>query len=177
MVTCNGKKFEIFIKSEQIQDRIKTLAARINNEYKDKNPVFLGILNGVFRFAGDVFNYITIDCETSFVKLKSYVGTESGELTTLMGLDANLEGRHVILLEDIVDTGKTLYNFLPELEKHKPASVKIMTLLTKPDAIQHEIPLEFVGFAVPNHFLIGYGLDYDGQGRHYNDLYKIVDNQ
>lgn len=175
MVTCRDKQFELFISSKQIQDRIKTLAQKINEEYKGKNPVFVAILNGVYRFAGDIFNHIEIDCEISFVKLRSYVGMESGELTTMLGLDTDLEGREVILLEDIVDTGKTLYHFLPELKKQKPASVKIMTLLVKPEAAQYDIPLEFVGFSVPNYFLLGYGLDYDGLGRHYNDLYKVVE--
>lgn len=175
MVTCRDKQFELFISSEQIQNRIKALAQKINKEYKDKKPVFVAILNGVYRFAGDVFNHIDIDCEISFVKLRSYVGMESGELKTMLGLDTELEGREVILLEDIVDTGKTLYHFLPELKKQNPASVKIMTLLVKPEAAQYDIPLEFVGFSVPNYFLLGYGLDYDGLGRHYNDLYKVVE--
>jgi hypoxanthine phosphoribosyltransferase len=175
MVTCRDKQFELFLSSVQIQDRIKALATKINQEYKDKKPVFIAILNGVYRFAGDVFNYIDIDCEISFVKLRSYVGMESGELTTMLGLDTALEGREVILLEDIVDTGKTIYHFLPELKKSKPASIKIMTLLVKPEAAQYDIPLEFVGFSVPNYFLLGYGLDYDGLGRHYNDIYKVVE--
>lgn len=175
MITCKDKQFELFLTSEAIQTRLKEMCAQINADYTDKKPVFLGILNGVFRLAGDVFNYVNLECEVSFVKLKSYVGTESsGELTTMLGLDVDLEGRHVVLLEDIVDTGRTLHKFLPELEKMNPASVAILTLLNKPDAMEHEIPMKYIGFKVPNNFLIGYGLDYDGWGRQHNAIYTLV---
>lgn len=176
MITCKDKQFELFLTSEAIQTRLKEMCAQINADYTDKKPVFLGILNGVFRLAGDVFNYVNLECEVSFVKLKSYVGTESsGELTTMLGLDVDLEGRHVVLLEDIVDTGRTLHKFLPELEKMNPASVAILTLLNKPDAMEHEIPMKYIGFKVPNNFLIGYGLDYDGWGRQHNAIYTLVE--
>jgi hypoxanthine phosphoribosyltransferase len=175
MITCKDKQFELFLTSDAIQTRLKEMCAQVNVDFADKKPVFLGILNGVFRVAGDVFNYIDIECEVSFVKLKSYVGIESsGALTTMLGLDADLEGRHVVLLEDIVDTGRTLFKFLPELEKMNPASISILTLLNKPDAMEHEIPMKYIGFKVPNNFLIGYGLDYDGWGRQHNDIYTIV---
>lgn len=175
MITCKDKQFELFLTSEAIQTRLKEMCTQINADYADKKPVFLGILNGVFRVAADVFNYVDVECEVSFVKLKSYVGTESsGELTTMLGLDVDLKGRHVVLLEDIVDTGRTLYKFLPELEKMKPASVAILTLLNKPDAMEHEIPMKYIGFKVPNNFLIGYGLDYDGWGRQHNAIYTII---
>ena len=175
MIKCNGKDFKIFLTSEQIQNRLKEICKEINVEYKDKNPVFLGILNGVFRVAGDVFKYIDVECEVSFVKLKSYEGTESsGKITTMLGLDTNLEGRDIILLEDIVDTGRTFHSFLPELQKLNPKTISILTLLVKPDAMEYEIPLKYVGFSVPNHFLLGYGLDYDGLGRQLNDIYQIV---
>jgi hypoxanthine phosphoribosyltransferase len=176
MITCKDKQFELFLTSEAIQTRLKEMCAQVNTDYADKKPVFLGILNGVFRLAGDVFNYIDLECEVSFVKLKSYVGTESsGELTTMLGLDVDLKGRHVVLLEDIVDTGRTLHKFLPELEKMNPASVAILTLLNKPDAMEHDIPMKYIGFKVPNNFLIGYGLDYDGWGRQHNAIYTIVE--
>ncbi|BDS11336.1 hypoxanthine phosphoribosyltransferase [Aureispira anguillae] len=177
MITCNNKQFELFLTSEAIQNRLKELCQQINQEYADKKPIFLGILNGVFRVVGDAFNYIDIECEVSFVKLKSYEGTQSsGNLTTMIGLDTDLEGRHIVLLEDIVDTGRTLHKFLPELEKKNPASVAILTLLNKPDAMEHDIPMKYIGFKVPNNFLIGYGLDYDGWGRQHNDIYTIVED-
>jgi len=176
MITCKDKQFELFLTSEAIQTRLKEMCAQVNVDYADKKPVFLGILNGVFRVASDVFKYVDIECEVSFVKLKSYVGTKSsGQLTTLLGLDVDLTDRHVILLEDIVDTGRTLYKFLPELDKMKPASVAILTLLNKPDAMEYEIPMQYIGFKVPDNFLIGYGLDYDGWGRQHNAIYTIVE--
>lgn len=175
MITCNNKQFKLFLSNDTIQKRLKELCDQINIDYANKKPVFLGILNGVFRVAGDVFNYVNVDCEVSFIKLKSYIGTQSsGKLTTMIGLDTDLEGRHIILLEDIVDTGRTLHNFLPELNKFNPASVAVLTLLNKPDAMEHHVPMKYVGFEVPNNFLIGYGLDYDGWGRHHNDIYTIV---
>lgn len=175
MITCKDKQFELFLSSHAIQTRLKEMCAQVNSEYAGKRPVFLGILNGVFRVAADVFKYVDLDCEVSFVKLKSYVGTESSEITTMLGLEIDLEGRHVVLLEDIVDTGRTLHKFLPELEKMNPASVAILTLLNKPDAMEHAIPMKYIGFKVPNNFLIGYGLDYDGWGRQHNDIYTLVE--
>jgi hypoxanthine phosphoribosyltransferase len=175
MITCKDKQFKIFLHNEAIQARLKELATAINQEYANKQPVFLSVLNGVFRVAGDLFNYIDIDCTVSFVKLQSYAGTSStGQVNTLIGLDADLKGRPIILVEDIVDTGKTLHEFLPQLEAFEPASIAILTLLTKPDALEYEIPLNYVGFEVPDRFLIGYGLDYDGWGRQYNDIYQLV---
>lgn len=174
-VTCLDKEFDVFLTSTEIQDRIKTLAERIAKDYEGQKPVLLGILNGCFRFVADLFNYLDIECEVSFVKLKSYVGTQSGEMKMMLGLDTSLEGRPVIVLEDIVDTGKTMHTFLPELKSHKPSSIAIATLLVKPDAAKYDIPLEYVGFSVPNHFLLGYGLDYDGFGRQHNAIYKIIE--
>lgn len=175
MITCNNKQFKIFLRNEAIQIRLKELATQLNQEYADKRPVFLSVLNGVFRVVGDLFNYVEVDCTVSFIKLKSYAGTSStGQVNTLIGLDVDLKGRHIVLVEDIVDTGKTLHEFLPQLEALEPASIAIFTLLTKPEALQYEIPLNYVGFEVENRFLIGYGLDYDGWGRQYNDIYQLV---
>ena len=175
MITCNNKQFKIFLRNEAIQIRLKELATQLNQEYADKRPVFLSVLNGVFRVVGDLFNYVEADCTVSFIKLKSYAGTSStGQVNTLIGLDVDLKGRHIVLVEDIVDTGKTLHEFLPQLEALEPASIAIFTLLTKPEALQYEIPLNYVGFEVENRFLIGYGLDYDGWGRQYNDIYQLV---
>lgn len=176
MITCRDKQFKVFLRNETIQARLQELAIDINERYADKEPVFLSVLNGVFRVVGDLFRYVEVDCAVSFVKLKSYAGTEStGEVSTLLGLDMDLEGRHVLLVEDIVDTGKTLHEFLPQLQALNPASVAVFTLLSKPAAIQYDIPLDYVGFEVPNHFLVGYGLDYDGLGRQYNDIYQLAE--
>jgi hypoxanthine phosphoribosyltransferase len=125
-VTCLDKEFDVFLTSTQIQDRIKTLAERIAKDYEGQKPILLGILNGCFRFVGDIFNYLDIECEVSFVKLKSYVGTQSGEMKMMMGLDTSLEGRPVIVLEDIVDTGKTMHTFLPELKSQKLRNMKFL---------------------------------------------------
>ena len=176
MIQCNNKNFELYISNQEIKERIKVLCEAINLEYKDRKPVFLGILNGVFRVTATVFDYIDIECEISFVKLKSYMGTSStGKVTQMLGLDTDLKDKDVILLEDIVDTARTLYNFLPELEKQSPKSIKVFSLLVKPDAMEHKIPLDYVGFEIPNDFIIGFGLDYDGYGRALNDIYKIVE--
>lgn len=176
MISCNGKSFQTFISNETIQARLKELATEINQDYAEKKPLFIGVLNGCFRLTGDLFNYIDIESEISFVKLKSYVGTQSsGKVSTMIGLNEDLKGRHLVIVEDIVDTGRTMFQFLQELEKLEPASVTVMALLTKPDALEHDVALKYVGFEVPNLFLIGYGLDYDGLGRHYNDIYQIVE--
>ncbi len=176
MITCNDKQFELYLRNEDIQARLRVLAQEVNERYEGKNPVFLSVLNGVFRVVGDLFRYVEVDCAVSFVKLKSYSGTSStGEVSTLLGLDMDLEGRHVLLVEDIVDTGKTLHEFLPQLQALKPASVAVFTLLTKPDALRYDVPLDYVGFEVPNYFLVGYGLDYDGWGRQHNDIYQLAE--
>lgn len=176
MIKCNNKNFELYISNEEIKERIKILCEEINLEYKGRKPVFLGILNGVFRVTAAVFDYIDIECEISFIKLKSYMGTTStGKVTQMLGLDTDLKGKDVILLEDIVDTARTLHDFLPELEKQSPRSIKVFSLLVKPDAMEYKIPLDYVGFEIPNDFIIGFGLDYDGYGRALNDIYKIVE--
>lgn len=174
-ITIRDTRFRIFIPYEQIETRIKELARQINEEYADKNPLFLGVLNGAFIFASDLFKMLEIDCGISFVKVASYDGTSSSkDLRSLIGIEENLEGRHVILLEDIVDTGYTLTQVLPQLKERKPASLKVMTLLSKPDAMEHNVKVDYVGFEIPNDFIVGYGLDYDGLGRNYKDIYQLV---
>ena len=176
IITAHGKEFELFIKDQIIQDRIAEICKALSEKFEGKTPVFLGILNGSFMFASDVMKNMSIDCEISFIKLKSYIGDQSsGEVTQMIGLDCNLEGRDVIILEDIVDSGRTLHYFLPELQKLNPNSVNLFSLLVKPEALKFDIPIDFAGFAVPNHFLIGYGLDYDGLGRNLRDIYKAVE--
>jgi hypoxanthine phosphoribosyltransferase len=180
MVQVHDKQFEVFLKNEVILHRIEDLCMELNAEFAEAEqpPVFLAILNGSFIFASEVIQRIKFDCEISFVKLRSYVGDQSsGTVTDVIGLEIDLEGRDVILLEDIVDTGKTLHHFLPQLKKFNTKSETILTLLIKPDAVQYDLPIKHAGFAVPNHFLIGFGLDYDGLGRNYKDIYKVVEGE
>ena len=171
------KKFQPYIKAPQIQEQIDKLAKQLNEDYAGKKPLFIAILNGSFMFASDLFKELTIDAEICFIKLASYKGTKStGNVITSIGLDMPLTGRHVIIVEDIVDTGKTLFEFLPQLVNQQPASLKIAALLHKPDALKHPLTIDYLGFNVPNKFLLGYGLDYDGLGRNLKEIYQLVED-
>lgn len=173
-ITVHDKAFKPYLQKEAIQARILELAAEIDKDYQDKQPLFLAILNGSFIFAADLFKHITIEAEISFIKLASYKGTSSsGNVITAIGLEENLRDRHIILLEDIIDTGKTLHSFLPELIQRQPASIKIATFLTKPEALQYPITADYVGFKIPDKFVLGYGLDYDGLGRNLPELFIL----
>lgn len=170
------KKFKPYISAAKIHDRIKELATEINTAYEGKRPIFIAILNGSFMFASDLFKEINIDAEICFIKLASYKGTRStGNVITSIGLDEPLKDRHVVIIEDIVDTGKTLHQFLPQLFNQQPASLKIAALLHKPDALQHPLVIDYLGFNVPNIFLLGFGLDYDGLGRNLSEIYQLVE--
>ncbi|MEJ7625268.1 MAG: hypoxanthine phosphoribosyltransferase [Ferruginibacter sp.] len=171
------KKFKPFLTAEEIEEQVKRLAISINNDYAGKQPLFIGILNGSFIFASDLFKHLTIDAEISFIKLISYKGTRStGHVITSIGLDESLKDRHVVIIEDIVDTGKTLNEFLPQLRDQQPASLKIAALLHKPDALQYPLTIDYLGFNVPDKFLLGYGLDYDGLGRNLKEIYQLVED-
>ena len=175
-VTVRDKTFVISISSEQIEKRIAELAAIINADLKGKEPLFLSVLNGAFLFSADLLKKITIDCEISFVRVSSYMGMQStGSIKNLIGLNHEINGRTVVILEDIVDTGDTVVYLLEELRKNNPAEIRIASLLLKPKALRHDLKIDYIGFEVPNDFLIGYGLDYDGLGRNLNDIYKIKD--
>ena len=175
-IVVNDKKFQPYISSAEIRDRIASLATRINAEYDGKRPLFIAILNGSFMFASDLFKEINIDAEICFIKLASYKGTRStGNVITSIGLDEPLAGRHVVIIEDIVDTGKTLHKFLPQLHNQQPASLKIAALLHKPEALEHPITIDYLGFNVPNKFLLGFGLDFDGLGRNLAEIYQLVE--
>jgi hypoxanthine phosphoribosyltransferase len=172
----HDKRFDIFISSEKIKVRIRELAAQINSDYKTKNPLFLSILNGAFIFTADIFREINIPAEVSFIKLKSYRKMESsGKVKELLGLEHNIFGRNIIIVEDIVDTGNTLNHILREFEQLGTKSIEILTLLHKPEATKNPVSLKYVGFEIPDKFVVGYGLDYDGYGRNLADLYKIVE--
>jgi hypoxanthine phosphoribosyltransferase len=172
----NDKKFTPYLTVTQIDEQIKRVGSELSKDYEGKRPLFIAILNGSFMFASDLFKELSIECEICFIKLASYKGTKStGQVITSIGLDATLTDRHVIIIEDIVDTGKTLHEFLPQLINQQPASLKIAALLHKPDALAYPIKIDYLGFNVPNKFLLGYGLDYDGYGRNLKEIYKLVE--
>ena len=169
------KSFDTYLSEETIQKKIQELAEAINQDYKDKRPLFIAILNGSFMFAADLFKHLTIDAEISFIKLASYKGMKSsGNIITSIGLDHDLYDRDVIIVEDIVDTGKTLNVFLPQLHHQQPKSLRIAALLHKPEATQFPLTIDYVGFSIPNKFVVGYGLDYDGLGRNLKEIYQLV---
>ncbi|MFT4093981.1 MAG: hypoxanthine phosphoribosyltransferase [Niabella sp.] len=175
-ITVHDKVFKPYLTDAQLQERIKELANHLNKDYKGQPVIFIAILNGSFMFAADIFKYLTIDCEISFIKLASYQGLKStGDVTTAIGLDTDLHNKNVVLLEDIIDTGKTLHYFLPQLQHQQPASLKIVTLLHKAEMTKYEVPIDYTGFVIPNKFVVGYGLDYDGLGRNYRDIYQLAD--
>ena len=175
VIQVNDKKFQPYLTVSQIDEQIKRLGAQINEDYRGKRPLFIAILNGSFMFASDLFKELTIDAEICFIKLASYKGTRStGHVITSIGLDESLKDRHVIIVEDIVDTGKTLSEFMPQLADQHPDSLRIAALLHKPDALVHPLTLDYVGFNVPNKFLLGFGLDYDGLGRNLPEIYQLV---
>lgn len=170
------KTFMPYLSEEQLAERISELAKTITADYKDKNPMFIGILNGSFMFASDLFKQIDTPASISFIKLASYKGTSStGTVITAIGLEENLHGKDIILVEDIVDTGKTMTEFIPTLLQQNPASVRICTLLQKPDALKFPLDVHYVGFSIPNKFVVGYGLDYDGLGRNYPAVYQLAE--
>jgi hypoxanthine phosphoribosyltransferase len=175
LIKLHDKTFDIYISEEDIQKKVKEIAANINRDYQNKKPLFIPILNGAFMFAADLFKNITIDAEISFIKLASYKGMKSsGQVLTAIGLDMDLIDRDVIIVEDIVDTGNTLRVFLPKLQHQQPASLKIAALLHKPESLQHPLTIDYAGFSIPDKFVVGYGLDYDGLGRNLSAIYQVV---
>lgn len=173
-VTLFNKKFVPFIDAATIQHKIQTLAKELENEYAGKKPLFLAILNGSFMFASDLFKELSFEAEICFIKLASYKGTKSsGQVITAIGLDIDLAGRHVIVLEDIIDTGKTLHSFLPQLQNQQPASLKVAVLLDKPEPRKFEIAIDYACFVISNKFVLGYGLDFDGYGRNLKEIYQL----
>ena len=173
-ITILDKQFVPYLSAEDIQEKVATLAKQFNEEYANKKPLFLSILNGSFLFTADLFKKLTIDAEVCFVKLASYKGVSStGNVITAIGLDTNLKDRHIIILEDIIDTGKTLHHFLPQLQSLQVASLKIAVLLNKTEALAYPVKVDYACFDIPNKFVVGYGLDYDGFGRNYDAIYQL----
>lgn len=174
-VKVHDKNFEIYLAEATIQQRVKEIAEQINKDYAGKKPLFIAILNGSFMFASDLFKHLDIEAELCFIKLASYKGMKSsGNVVTSIGLEDDLFGKEVIIVEDIVDTGKTLHNFLPKLLHQQPKSMRIATLLHKSAATEFPLTLDYVGFDIPNKFVVGYGLDYDGLGRNFKEIYQVT---
>ena len=174
-IRVHDKNFDTYLSEETILNRVKEMADQINKDYANRRPFFIAILNGSFMFASDLFKQLTIDADICFIKLASYKGMQSsGKVVTSIGLDDDLFGKDVIIVEDIVDTGKTLHNFLPRLEHQQPKSLQIATLLHKAEATEYPVKLAYVGFEIPNKFVVGYGLDYDGLGRNLKEIYQLV---
>lgn len=175
-VTIKDKTFKTFIPEAEILQKVKVVADRINQDFADKNPVFLAVLNGSFIFAADLLRMISIPCEISFVKYASYEGMSStGQMKTLLGLNQELEGRHVVIVEDIVDSGQTMAKMLEDLKKQHPASTEICSLLVKPGNLKVDLDIKYTVMKIPNDFIVGYGLDYDQEGRNLRDIYTIVE--
>ncbi len=175
-VQLHDKRFSVSISAEKIDQAVQVVADNINRDYKGKRPLFLIVLNGAFMFASDLLKKINIDCETSFVKLSSYSGTTSTHVVReLIGLDEVLTDRDVIVIEDIIDTGITMENTIQKLKHLQAKDVKIATLLFKPNAFQKDYAIDYVGIEIPNDFIVGYGLDYDGLGRNLPCIYKIIE--
>ncbi|MHA4843454.1 hypoxanthine phosphoribosyltransferase [Flavitalea antarctica] len=177
VIRVHDKNFEPYLSADDIAQAIKKIAASLNSEYEGRRPLFIAILNGSFIFASDLFKELTIEAEICFIKLASYKGTKStGHVITAIGLDIDLIGRDVVIIEDIVDTGKTLSQFLPQLQHQQPASMKIVALLHKPEATLFPLKIDYLGFTIPDKFVVGYGLDYDGLGRNIPEIYKLMES-
>ncbi|MBI5219173.1 MAG: hypoxanthine phosphoribosyltransferase [Bacteroidia bacterium] len=169
------KEFVLSVSSEKIQEAVRHTATRMNKELKGKNPIFIVILNGAFIFASDLMKKLNIDCQISLLKIASYHGTSStGTIKDLIGLDEDIKGRTVVIVEDIVDTGLTLEHIIGLLKKHSPKAIKVCTLLFKPKAYKKKIKIDYVGIEIPNDFIIGYGLDYNGYARNTEDIYVLT---
>lgn len=176
-IKVHDKYFVPYLSEQEIQEKIKAMAERLGEDYKGKRPLFVAILNGAFMFAADLFKYLSIDAEICFIKLASYKGTKStGHVITAIGLDTDINGREVIILEDIIDTGKTLNEFLPQIRHQQPSSLKIVALLHKPEATIFPLDIDYICFSIPNKFVVGYGLDYDGLGRNLPRLYQLKED-
>jgi hypoxanthine phosphoribosyltransferase len=170
------KTFTPYISREEISKRVNEIAASINEDYCNKQPIFIAILNGAFVFASDLFKQISLPAEISFIKLSSYDGTSStGKVTTTIGLENILRNKDIIVIEDIIDTGETMHNLLPELLAQNPNSIKICALLHKKEATQYPIRIDYLGFEIPDLFVVGSGLDYNGFGRNINEILQITE--
>ena len=175
IIVIKDKAFRLFISKEEIDSVVSEIAVSVNRDYQGKNPVMIGVLNGAFIFASDLLRKLEIPCEITFAKYASYHGTyTSGEIRTLIGLNKDIKGRDVLIIEDIIDTGLTMAKMLSEIESLCPASVRIACFCFKPDAFRESYKIDYIGMRIPNLFIVGYGLDYDGYGRNLPEIYQIV---
>ena len=177
-IQIKEKRFRISISEEEIKRRVKAVAAQISKDMEGKKPLFLGVLNGAFIFAADLMREMTIPCEISFVKLASYQGTTStGKVQEVIGINEDLTGRTVVIVEDIVESGQTMKRMIEQLGTRNPASVHICALFFKPDKLKEDLQLDYVAFRIPDDFIVGYGLDSDQEGRGLKDIYTIVSSE
>lgn len=176
VIQIKDKRFKTFIPEEQIMKEVARVADEINRDLSGTNPLFISVLNGSFMFTADLMKHLTMPCEVSFVKLASYEGTSStGKVKELGGLGDDITGRTVVIVEDIVDTGLTMKQLVETLRARGPKDIKIATLLVKPDKLKVELDINYVAMNIPNDFIVGYGLDYDGLGRNYRDIYTVIE--
>ncbi len=174
-ITIKDKQFKLFIEQEAIEQGIKRVADQMNADLEGKDPVFLAVLNGAFMFAGELMKEVSVPSEITFVRLASYQGTATTHrVQEVLGLNESIKGRVVVIVEDIVDSGNTMVALTAELMRHEPAEVKIATLLFKPAALKQDLSPDYVALEIPNDFIVGYGLDYDGYGRNLKDIYKVI---
>jgi hypoxanthine phosphoribosyltransferase len=174
MITVKDKTFELFIEEQEIAGRVAEMGAQISRDYEGKNPLFIPVLNGAFMFAADLLKNVSVDCEITFVKVASYEATETkGQVEEILGLEKDLKDRHIVVIEDIVDTGITMTEILRNIKVFKPASVEVATMFFKPGALRRELSLKYVGKEIENRFIVGYGLDYDGYGRNLRNVYQL----
>lgn len=176
VVRISDKLFKHYLNSQQIDSSLSEIAKQINQDYAGKTPVFLVILNGAFMFAADLLKKINIECEVSFLRVASYEGMETTQnVKEILGIDEQIQGRHIIIVEDIIDTGITMEHILRKVYSMGAESVKITTLLFKKEKFEKTYPIDYIGFSIPNDFVVGYGLDYNGFGRNLKDIYVVVD--
>lgn len=175
-IRIKDKQFKTFITEEQILKEVARVGEEINRDLADANPLFVSVLNGSFMFTADLMKYVSVPCEISFVKLASYAGTSStGKVKELVGLNDDITGRTIVIVEDIIDTGLTMERLIETLKARNPKEIRIATLLVKPDKLKVDLDINYIAMSIPNDFIVGYGLDYDGLGRNYRDIYTVIE--
>jgi hypoxanthine phosphoribosyltransferase len=171
-------EFEPFINQEQIASRIATMGAKMSSDFEGKNPLFIAVLIGSYVFAADLLKHFEGDCELIFIRVSSYEGTKSsGNVKTILGLNTDIKDRHVVILEDIIDSGNTMAHLMQQLQKSQPASIHLSTLLFKPDALKHPLQIDYIGFEIPEAFVVGYGMDYEELGRNLPHIYQLKQDE